>query len=364
VVTLKASPKLFPDIEIDYVVRYIKDMGKIDGSMDELWDTLESLNHGIRREVEALDRRLIQSLPNGSPLVLYKASKHLIEKGGKRIRPTLLMLSHNAVSNNNDSQRYAPIAIALELIHTATIIHDDIIDLSSLRRGVKTVNAQWGNDVALVAGDLIFSRAYGLIAAQENSDVAREIYRACRRLAEGQVLEAMHTADTKMTEEVYLEIIERKTASLFEACTKCGAILGDGQDEEVRGLGRYGFFLGIGFQMIDDVLDINSVEPRLGKPIGADISLGKPTFVILHALKEASTKDRETLENIISRRNVPVGEVKMALRIIKGTNSLQYARKRASYFIAKAKRQLNGLEDSPAKAALQCIADYAISRDF
>lgn len=339
-------------------------MGKIDASVDELWNTLESLNHGVKKQMEALDRELIQSLPQGSPLVLYKASRHLIEKGGKRIRPTLLMLSHNAVSKDKDPERYASIAIALELIHTATIIHDDIIDLSSLRRGVKTVNAQWGNDVALVAGDLIFSRAFGLIAAQENSEVANEIYRACRRLAEGQVLEAMHTADTKMTEEVYLEIIERKTASLFEACTKCGAILGEGKEEEIHGLGRYGFFLGIGFQMIDDVLDISAVEPRLGKPVGADISLGKPTFVILHALKEASEKDREALENIITRKNVPLEEVKNALKIIKGTNSLEYAKKRAAFFISKAKKELKVIKDSPAKAALQCIADYAVKRDF
>lgn len=332
--------------------------------MDELWDTLESLSNGIKRDMEALDRKLIQSLPSGSPLVLYNASRHLIDKGGKRIRPTLLMLSHNAVSRDRDIDRYASIAIALELIHTATIIHDDIIDISSLRRGVKTVNAQWGNDIALVAGDLIFSRAFGLIAAQENRAVAEEIYAACRKLAEGQVLEAMHIADTKMTEEVYLEIIERKTASLFEACTKCGAIMGNGDKKEIEALGRYGFFLGIGFQMIDDVLDISSVEPRLGKPVGADISLGKPTFVILHALKEASPEDRRALENIITRDNVPVGEVKKALAIIRGTNSLEYAKKRAAAFISRAKKELEILEDTRARAALRYIADYAVSRDF
>ncbi len=332
--------------------------------MDELWDTLESLNNGVKKDMEKLDERLIRCLPSGSPLVLYEASRHLIEKGGKRIRPTLLMLSHNAVTRVKDIDRYASIGIALELIHTATIIHDDIIDMSSLRRGVETVNAKWGNDIALVAGDLIFSRAFGLIAAQKNSEVAEEIYTACRKLAEGQVLEAMHTRDTKMTEEVYLEIIERKTASLFEACTKCGALLGEGTDDEVKALGRYGFFLGIGFQMIDDVLDISSVEPRLGKPIGADISLGKPTFVILHALKEASPRDREVLEGVISRENVPLVEVKNALRIIRGTNSLEYARRRAETFISRAKSELKILRNTNAKKALQYIADYAVRRDF
>jgi geranylgeranyl pyrophosphate synthase len=332
--------------------------------MDELWKVLESLNQGFREEMKLIDRKLILSIPNASPSVLYKASRHLIETGGKRIRPTLLMLSHNAVSRERDIDRVVPIAIAVELIHTATIIHDDIIDLSSLRRGAQTVNAKWGNDVALVAGDLIFSRAFGLIAAQENKRVAEVIYKACRRLAEGQVLEAMHTADIKMTEEVYLEIIERKTASLFEACTRCGAILGGGDEKEIQALSRYGFLLGVGFQMIDDVLDINAGELKLGKPVGVDVSLGKPTFVILHALKEASTRDRKILEATINSKNASARDIKKALDIIKGTNSIEYAKERAASFITRAKRELRALKDSEAKSALLCIADYAVNRDF
>lgn len=332
--------------------------------MDELWKTLESLNQDFIRKMETIDRELILSIPNSSPSILYKASRHLIETGGKRIRPTLLMLSHNAVSEDKNLGKAIPIAIAVELIHTATIIHDDIIDLSSLRRGAQTVNAKWGNDVALIAGDLIFSRAFGLISSQENKGVAEVIYKACRRLAEGQVLEAMHTGDIKMTEEVYLEIIERKTASLFEACTRCGVILGGGSKKETEAMARYGFLLGIGFQMTDDVLDISAGELKLGKPVGVDVSLGKPTFVILHALKEASAKDRKILEATINQKNSSVGDIKKALEIIKGTNSIEYARKRAVSFITKAKDELKALKDSEAKERLIHIADYAINRDF
>lgn len=332
--------------------------------MEELWRVLESLDQGFREEMELIDKELILSIPEASPSILYKASRHLIETGGKRIRPTLLVLSHKAVRRERNLGGVVPVAIALELIHTATIIHDDIIDMSSMRRGTQTVNAKWGNDVALVAGDLIFSKAFDLIASQENKRVADVVYKACKRLAEGQVLEAMHTADLRMTEEVYLEIIERKTASLFEACTGCGAILGGGDEREIQALSRYGFLLGVGFQMIDDVLDINAGELKLGKPVGVDVSLGKPTIVILHALKEASPEDRRILEATINRKNAPVEDVKKALDIIKGTNSIEYARKRAAFFIERAKRELRVLKASKARAALLGIADYAVNRDF
>jgi geranylgeranyl diphosphate synthase type I len=332
--------------------------------MDELWKTLETLDQNFRRELETIDKELISSIPDSSPSRLYKASRHLIEIGGKRIRPTLLMLSHNALNTEGDLNKILPVAIAVELIHTATIIHDDIIDRSALRRGAQTVNAKWGDDVALIAGDLIFSRAFGLISSLENKRISEAIYDACRKLAEGQVLDAMHTGDTKMTEEVYLEVIERKTASLFEACTRCGAILGGGNKKEVEALARYGFLLGVGFQMTDDVLDISSGELELGKPVGADVGLGKPTFVILHALKVASERERWILERTINHDNSSVKDIKKALEIIKGTNSIEYASKRAKSFISQGKDEIKGLKSSNAKDGLLLIADYAINRDF
>lgn len=332
--------------------------------MDELWKTLEGLDKNFRHEMNTIDKELVSSIPNSCPSILYKASRHLIETGGKRIRPILLMLAYNALSEDRELSKVLPAAIAVELIHTATIIHDDILDRSSLRRGAMTVNAKWGTDVALISGDLIFSRAFGLISSLENGRVSEAVYNACRKLAEGQVLEAMHTGDVKMTEEVYLEIIERKTASLFEACTKCGAILGGGGKKEVEALGRYGFLLGVGFQMTDDVLDISAGELKLGKPVGVDLSLGKPTFVILHALKVASERDRKTLLQTINSKNNSVGDIKKALEIIRGTNSIEYASKRAKSFIALAKDEIKGLKNSDAKDGLHLIADYVINRDF
>lgn len=321
--------------------------------MDELWK-------GIKKDINRVEEEISASISNSDPKVLYNASRHLIMTGGKRIRPILLTLSFNTVGGNG-VEKILPITVAIELIHTATIIHDDILDRSSMRRGVETVNMRWGNDIALIAGDLIFSRAFGMVASYGNREVSEVISNACRRLAEGQALENIHTGDVKMTEEVYLEIIERKTASLFEASTKCGAVLGGGSKEEIEALAKYGHLMGVCFQITDDILDINSGEIKLGKPVGVDVSLGKPTLVILHALKVASAKDRKILEDIIRGKSTDINK---ALKIIKSTDSIEYASDRSKSFIMKAKEAIEDLPFLEAKKSLELIADYAIRREF
>lgn len=319
--------------------------------MDDLWKDIQ---------MDRIEDEIFASVPSLEPSVLYNASRHLIKKSGKRIRPVLLNLSYNSVGGIG-VEKILPIMVAVELIHTATIIHDDILDRNTKRRGVETVNMTWGNDVAMIAGDLIFSHAFGIVAGYGNKEVSEVISNACKRLAEGQVLENIHTGDVKMTEEVYLEIVERKTASLFEAAAKCGAILGGGSREEVDALAKYGYMMGICFQITDDVLDISSGEIKLGKPTGVDVSLGRPTLVILHALKVASAKDRKTLEDVIGGKS---SDTDRALRIIKSTNSIEYALERADSFITKAKESLEALPYSEAKDSLELIADYATRREF
>lgn len=320
----------------------------------------------FKRDMTSIEKRLIESIPASTPRMLYNASMHLIKNGGKRIRPALVILSFNAVNKNKNMKiDYAiPVAAAFELIHTATIIHDDIIDRSSTRRGVKTVNEKWGDDIALLAGDLIFSKAFGIIGSHEKREISDIMSHACMRLAGGEVLEELHTGDTQMTEEVYLEIIERKTASLFEASAKCGAILGSGKKKEIEALSRYGYSIGIGFQMMDDILDVIAGENKLGKPVGKDIALGKPTFITLHAMRNANRKDREMISQIIQKETNTRTGVKKTLEIIEKTRSIEYANKRAKFFILKAKNELKNLEESGAKRGLEMIAEYAVKREF
>jgi geranylgeranyl pyrophosphate synthase len=335
------------------------------GEVEELWEMIQKEKKNFKTDMAFIEKELTCCILDSYPSILYDASKHLIMTGGKRIRPALATLSYNATKGDDGDVKYiTPLAIALELIHTATIIHDDIIDKSSMRRGGPTVNVKWGNETALLAGDLIFSKAFGLIGTYENKRVIDTISNACIKLAEGEVLETLHTGNLDMTEEVYLEVIERKTASLFKACTKCGAILGGGSEEEVAALSRYGYLMGIGFQMTDDVLDVVSGEAKLGKPIGADVCLGRPTFVILRAMEVAGEKEKRILDKIIKRKRSSKGDIQKALEIIKNTNSIEYASKRAKSFIERAKREITDLRESEAKRSLELIADYAISREF
>lgn len=329
--------------------------------MEKFWEFLG----GFKKDIDLLNKELASSIPRSHPTSLYDASRHLTKTRGKRIRPTLVALSFAATDHNSGDIGYvAPIAIAVELIHTATMIHDDIIDKSSIRRGVKTVNAKWGDDTAILAGDLIFSKAFGLVGTHENREMSRIIFDTCMKLSEGELLEAIHINDTTMTEEVYLEIIERKTASLFGACTKCGAILGNGSKGEIDALSRFGYLLGIGFQITDDVLDVVADEKKLGKRVGMDISLGKVTLPTLHALKNSSDDNRRRLEEIVRKGGNSEEEIQTVLEIIEKTKSIDYALERAKSFVERAKKELKPLKESEAKEALEKIADYIISRKF
>jgi geranylgeranyl pyrophosphate synthase len=339
----------------------------LDGKkVEELWNRISDANGTFRRDMELVEEEMEWCISNSHPSRLYNASCHFVKTKGKLVRPALVLLSYGAVRSGNetDHKHIAPIAVAVELVHTATIVHDDIIDRSSMRRGVQTVNARWGNDTALVAGDLLFSKAFGLVGMHEKRELSGIISNACIKLAEGEILEMLHTGDMSMTEEVYLEVVERKTATLFEACTKCGAILGEGDEKEIAALSKYGYHLGVGFQMTDDILDIVAKEPTLGKPVGADINMCRPTFVILHALDVADEKDKKELVSILKRDKRSDADIKRALEIIKSTNSIEYATKRAKSQMEAAQKELRGLKDTGQKEALEIIAKYAVERSF
>ncbi len=305
------------------------------------------------REVE---RKLEVAIPKGFPRSLYNASRHILFRG-KRVRPLISLIAYEAASGD-DFRHALNFAVGIELIHTATIIHDDIIDRSDMRRGLLSVNKVYGNEMAILAGDLLFSKAFDYVGSYSNSKLTNLIADACIKLAEGEALESLHTGNLKISEEVYLEIIERKTASLFKASTLGAAILAKADEKEANALAKYGELLGIGFQMTDDLLDI--AGENIGKPIGMDIKLGKPTFIILHAYRNADKNEKKIIEKAFYGNK---DFIKEAIEIIKNI-SLEYGIKRASYFIKEAKKHLKYLRKSRAKDILEKIADYIIGRKF
>jgi geranylgeranyl pyrophosphate synthase len=314
-------------------------------------------------DLSFVDQELLKISERFSPHPLGAAVKQLVEFGGKKIRPILVVLSFRSLDEKTEISYSAPIAVAVELIHTATLIHDDIIDRSSKRRGLETVFKKWGEEAAILAGDLLFSKSFGLVGVHEIKELTRVISEACMRLTEGEMLEIRHTRNTKLTEEVYLEVVERKTAALFEACTRCGALLGKGSPEEIAALTRFGNLLGVCFQIVDDVLDLTADE-EFGKPKGIDIREGKVTIAAIHALRNSNNDDRNVLESIIKKKRKTKKDIERASRIIKETGSIEYAFKRAKWFSQKAKEELELLPDSEAKSRLLGIPDEVLNRPF
>jgi len=282
--------------------------------------------------------------------VLSKASEHIILSGGKRLRPRLVLLSHKA-SGGKDISRVVPLAAAVELLHTASLIHDDISDQSDLRRGQATVNAQWGDSLALLTGDFMFIRLLGLIAAFD-SRVIRVLADSCLALVEGETLEMLSLGDTGMDEQTYLRIVSQKTASLFSACAELGAVLARGSEPHVAALKEYGLNLGMAFQIRDDTLDLVGQRDELGKPVGSDLGQGKMSLAILFALR----KSERASELLLSR------DAAQAIQLLRDIGALEYAVLKANEYSERAKKVLSVLPASEAKAELSKLADFVVAR--
>lgn len=315
----------------------------------------------FREDIEYVESELYRIFNGRFPEKLYSASEHLINAGGKRIRPILVILSARAFDSEKSIGYISPIAIAVELIHTATLIHDDIIDDAEKRRKMETVNKKFGNELAILAGDLLFSKAFEFVGSHEINEISKIIGKACEQLAQGETLEIAHVGNTYITEEVYLEIIEKKTASLFRACAESGALLGGANKEQAKALGNFGYYLGISFQLVDDILDITGDE-KLGKPIGKDIAQRKITLAMIHAMKKS--EKGEKLRKMIEKGNTNNNALKDVFEILSDSGSIDYVFKRAEYFAKKAKSELGIVENSEAKKALLEICDSAVYREF
>lgn len=283
--------------------------------------------------------------------LLDAASDHVIRSGGKRLRPTLVLLSYKAVTDKDISQA-VPLAAAVELLHTASLVHDDINDRSDLRRGQATVNAQWGDSLALLVGDFVFVRLLQLIA-DFSPRAIRVLADSCTAIVEGETLQMLHLRDLGMTEETYLRIVTLKTATLFSACSELGAFVGGGTEEHIAALHEYGLNLGIAFQMRDDVLDWVGEEAMLGKPIANDLQQGKMSLATIYALERKDCA-KEVLFS---------GSGERALHLLRDVGALDYAMRKCQEYSERARESLSVFRESEEKAELLRLAAYAVTRD-
>ena len=313
----------------------------------------------IRADMAAVDRVIHERLTTDVPLV-REVAQYIISAGGKRLRPALLLLVSGALACEHPHRH--TLAAVVEFIHTATLLHDDVVDESELRRGRKTANALFGNAASVLVGDFLYSRAFQMMVAVDNMEVMRILSDATNIIAEGEVLQLLNCHDPDIDEENYLRIIRYKTAKLFEAASRLGAVIGGGSEVEKEALARYGMHLGTAFQLIDDVLDYSGDFLKTGKNIGDDLAEGKPTLPLLYAMKHGTTEQAASIRQAIEHGGLT--EFQSVLAAIKDTRALHYTREVAQREIQTANNAISALADSKSKSALLQLAAFAIDRSF
>jgi len=314
----------------------------------------------VEKELEEVERELETALCSNRPLI-RKVGKHLLSTRGKRFRPMILLLSAR-LNGKNLHPLAVCAATVVELIHTATLIHDDSIDKSELRRGFPTVNSVWDDDVSVAMGDFIYSKAFSILVNNKMYDVMQVLAETSHRMSAGEMLELEKRNDLDITEEDYLMIISDKTASLISAACEIGAMLASPHDGTRECLCQYGHSLGLAFQITDDLFDFVGRAEVLGKSVGNDIRGGKFTLPLIATLKNASSKDRARIHDIIAKSAFADGKWEELLALMDEYEGISYSRKRALAFADEAKQTIRPFESSPAHAHLCSAVDFTVER--
>jgi octaprenyl-diphosphate synthase len=292
--------------------------------------------------------------------LVRQVSEYIIHSGGKRLRPALVVLAANALGYQGT--QHHEMAAVVEFIHTATLLHDDVVDASDLRRGRDTANALFGNATSVLVGDFLYSRAFQMMVSVQNMRVMEVLSDATNIIAEGEVLQLMNCNDPDIDEAAYLRVIRYKTAQLFEAAGRLGAIVKGAPRELEDALGNYGMHLGTAFQIIDDVLDYSGETDLIGKNVGDDLAEGKPTLPLLFAMKNGTTEESEIIRKAILEGDA--SEFQRILGIVQRTGALDHAHRQAEAEAVLAQAAIAPLPDSQYKDALLELSAFAVTREF
>lgn len=317
----------------------------------------------ISSDLIEVENRIEQEIRSEIPLV-YDISRYLLGSGGKRLRPSVLLLASAACGLLEGKNRVAA-ATAIELIHTATLLHDDVVDEATLRRGKTSSNVAWGNKPTVLVGDFMLAKALSLLQSCGNLELIKAVTDASAKLAEGQVLEVMSGKNmVDVSEEICFSIIDHKTASLIESCGKVGAMLANTGNGSIKALSGYGQNIGIAFQLIDDALDYTSSEKEFGKQVGHDLIEGKMTLPLFYSLEKAPESIQKNARAILEKDNFDNSEVEELRGIVDKFNGVEITYNVASDFISKAKSSLKVIPENSYKDSLNRLADYVVDRSF
>lgn len=324
--------------------------------------SLDVLHGLVKNDLTAVNRLIIEKMQSPVALIPQLAG-HIIAAGGKRLRP-MLTLAAARLCGYGEGERHCALAACVEFIHTATLLHDDVVDESLLRRGQESANAVWGNQASVLVGDFLFSRSFELMVEDGSLEVLRILSNASAVIAEGEVLQLVTTNDTGTGEADYLEVIRCKTATLFAAAAEIGAVVAARPEAEQRALADYGMNLGIAFQLIDDLLDYSALQAQLGKTVGDDFREGKMSLPVVLAFARANDEENEFWTRTIERMEQEEGDLSKAIALLQKHGVLDETATRARDYAARAKQALTVFPDGEIRAAMMEAVDFAVDRAY
>ena len=313
----------------------------------------------IKSDMERVNSLIEESLYSEVGLI-DQLGHYIINSGGKRLRPAVVLLSAKACGYDGD--QHINLAAIIEFIHTATLLHDDVVDASLLRRGHATANQRWGNEASVLVGDFVYSRAFQMMVKTDSMRVMQILSEATNTIAEGEVQQLINRHDPETTKESYLEVIRNKTAKLFEAASQLGAVISNRSEKEEQALAAYGRHLGTAFQLVDDVLDYSSSADELGKNIGDDLAEGKPTLPLLYAMWNGTAEEADIIKDAIE--NGGLNHIDKIKSSINSTGAIDYTAKIANEEAELAINTLNNLPASEYLDALYALARFSVERQY
>jgi octaprenyl-diphosphate synthase len=314
----------------------------------------------IREDLEKVEREFGRHVES-QVAVIPQIGRYILTGGGKRIRPAVLLMAARLGGYRGDAAvLYASV---VEFIHTATLVHDDIIDDSNWRRGQLAVHSRWGNDITVLLGDYLYIKSMGLALSRDTLDVIRLLCEVTLRMIEGELYQLTKNGDIQITEDEHLDIVRRKTAYLFGGCARIGGMLGTVTEEQGKALQEYGINLGIAFQLIDDLLDFQGKQSAVGKPVASDLREGKITLPIIHLLRHADGTAHALIGDVVRERSVTPERWQELSRLLEEFHAIDYAFLKAEEYAAAAKKPLYAFPASPERDALMALPDYLLSRD-
>ena len=333
----------------------------LDGTRREQKPSLEAIHGLVLDNLKRVNQVIVDHMQSPVTLIPQLAG-HLVAAGGKRLRPVLTLAA--AKLCGYDGERHIPLAACVEFIHTATLLHDDVVDESMLRRGRDSANALWGNQPSVLVGDFLFARAFELMVADGSLRVLKILSKASSVIAEGEVLQLMTTNDTATSEEAYLEVIRAKTATLFAAAAQIGAVVAERPKVEEEALESYGMNLGIAFQLIDDVLDYSANQAELGKTVGDDFREGKISLPVVLAWRRGNAEERDFWRLTLETLEQQDGDLERAIGLMEKRGALRDTVERARHYGAIARDALGLFPSGPLKSAMEEAIDFAIERAY